>query len=51
MEKPSAAYFVEEGIASVVVTLEEGDTVEVGVIGDDGVVGIPTLLGVENGTS
>jgi len=47
----SAAYFVEEGIASVVVTLEEGDTVEVGVIGNDGVVGIPTLLGVENGTT
>ncbi len=49
--KAKGAYFLEEGIASVVVTLEEGDTVEVGVIGNDGVVGIPGLLGVENGTS
>ena len=46
--KATEAYFLEEGIASVVVTLEEGDTVEVGVIGNDGVVGIPGLLGVEN---
>jgi CRP-like cAMP-binding protein len=49
--KATEAYFLEDGIASVVVTLEEGDTVEVGVIGNDGVVGIPGLLGVDNGTS
>ena len=41
----SYAYFLEDGIASVVVTVENGDTVEVGVIGCDGVVGIPILLG------
>ncbi len=35
----SHAYFVEDGIASVVVTLENGSTVEVGVIGIDGLVG------------
>jgi CRP-like cAMP-binding protein len=39
------AYFVEQGIASVVVTVNNGDTVEVGVIGNDGVVGLPALLG------
>ena len=39
------AYFLEEGMASVVVTLANGDTVEVGVVGTDGVVGIPILLG------
>jgi CRP-like cAMP-binding protein len=39
------AYFLESGIASVVLTVESGDTVEVGVIGVDGVVGIPILLG------
>jgi CRP-like cAMP-binding protein len=39
------AYFLENGIASVVLTVESGDTVEVGVIGVDGVVGIPILLG------
>jgi CRP-like cAMP-binding protein len=43
--KLSHAYFLEDGIASVVVTVENGDTVEVGVIGCDGIVGIPILLG------
>lgn len=43
--KLTYAYFLEDGIASVVVTVENGDTVEVGVIGCDGVVGIPILLG------
>lgn len=38
-------YFVEDGIASVVVTVEDGTTVEVGIIGIDGVVGLPILLG------
>jgi CRP-like cAMP-binding protein len=37
-------YFVEQGIASVVVTVDNGTTVEVG-IGVDGVVGLPILLG------
>ena len=41
----SYAYFLEDGLASVVVTLEDGTTVEVGVIGKDGVVGLPVLLG------
>jgi CRP-like cAMP-binding protein len=39
------AYFLEDGMASVVVTVNNGDTVEVGVVGVDGVVGIPILLG------
>ncbi len=43
--KAPYAYFVEEGIASVVVTVENGSTVEVGIIGIDGVVGLPILLG------
>jgi CRP-like cAMP-binding protein len=38
-------YFVEQGIASVVVTVDDGTTVEVGIIGVDGVVGLPILLG------
>lgn len=41
------AYFMEQGMASVVATLENGTTVEVGVIGIDGVVGIPILLGTD----
>ena len=44
---PSYAYFLEEGLASVVLTLANGATVEVGVIGIDGVVGIPVLLGAD----
>jgi len=43
--KNSYAYFVEDGLASVVLTAENGQTVEVGVIGKEGVVGIPILLG------
>ncbi len=38
-------YFLEDGIASVVVTVENGNTVEVGVVGRDGIVGLPILLG------
>jgi CRP-like cAMP-binding protein len=41
------AYFLEEGLASVVLTLASGDTVEVGVVGIDGVVGLPILLGAK----
>jgi CRP-like cAMP-binding protein len=39
------AYFMEEGLASVVLTLTGGETVEVGIIGIDGVVGLPIILG------
>ena len=39
------AYFMEEGLASVVAIVEDGTTVEIGVIGCDGIVGIPILLG------
>lgn len=42
------AYFLEEGLASVVLTLADGATVEVGVVGIDGVVGLPILLGSES---
>lgn len=41
------AYFLEDGLASVVLTLESGATVEIGVIGIDGVVGLPILLGAQ----
>jgi CRP-like cAMP-binding protein len=39
------AYFLEDGIASAVVTVDNGNTVEVGVIGIDGMVGVPILIG------
>ena len=47
--KLSHAYFLEEGIALAVVTMEDGHTVEVGVIGFDGVVGLPILFGTGSG--
>ena len=40
-------YFVEEGLASVVLSMQDGTTVEVGVIGKDGIVGLPMLLGAD----
>ncbi|MGC1648669.1 MAG: Crp/Fnr family transcriptional regulator [Candidatus Sulfotelmatobacter sp.] len=43
--KAPSAYFLEDGIASAVVSVADGGTVEVGVIGIDGVVGLPILLG------
>ncbi len=43
----SYAYFLEDGIASVVMTVKEGNTVEVGIIGCEGVVGVPILLGTD----
>jgi CRP-like cAMP-binding protein len=43
--KAAHAYFLEDGIASAVVSVADGGTVEVGVIGIDGVVGLPILLG------
>jgi CRP-like cAMP-binding protein len=42
-------YFLEEGIASVVLTVADGTTVEVGVVGRDGLVGLPLLLDVDSG--
>jgi CRP-like cAMP-binding protein len=41
-------YFLEEGICSIVVTMEAGNTVEVGIIGRDGFVGLPALLGTKH---
>jgi len=47
--KADYGYFLEDGIASVVATVNDGSTVEVGVIGIDGVVGLPILLGAGPG--
>jgi CRP-like cAMP-binding protein len=42
------AYFLESGLASVVVAMADGNTVETGITGNDGVVGIPVLLGTKS---
>lgn len=47
-EKLHAAYFLEQGLCSIVVELKGGNTVEVGLIGKEGVVGAPSALGAEH---
>ena len=42
---PSHAYFVTSGMASVITSMEDGGTAEVGMIGNEGVVGSIHLLG------
>jgi CRP-like cAMP-binding protein len=39
-------YFLEQGIASVLATTPQGRHVEVGIIGREGLVGVPVVLGV-----
>jgi len=38
-------YFIESGVGSLVNTMKNGDAAEVGTIGNEGVVGLPLLLG------
>src|SRR3954462_3692774 len=38
-------YFLVEGLVSLVTKMSDGTTIEVGLIGNDGMVGIPVLLG------
>lgn len=40
-------HFVETGIVSTVASLEDGSLVEVGMVGREGLVGLPTVLGIE----
>ncbi len=44
-QKVDTVYFIEDGICSVVVTMADGNTVEVGIIGRDSFVGLPAVLG------
>jgi CRP-like cAMP-binding protein len=41
-----AVYFLGTGVASMVTTMRDGATVEVSTVGNDGLVGVPLLLGV-----
>ena len=40
-----AVYFVERGVASLVHTMQNGQASEVGTIGNEGIVGVPVVLG------
>jgi len=44
-EKIAYAYFLEDGMASIVVTMLNGISVEVGIVGREGLVGLPVLFG------
>jgi CRP-like cAMP-binding protein len=44
-EEERYAYFLEDGMASIVSTMADGSSVEVGAVGREGVVGISALLG------
>ena len=41
-------YFPQEGMVSLVQPLEDGTTIEVGMIGNEGLVGTPVLLGADS---
>ena len=47
-DKAKHAFFVEEGICSLVVEMKDGITVEVGIIGKESVVGAPAVLGADH---
>src|SRR6516165_6061221 len=36
-------YFIEQGVASVLTNMADGSTIEVGMIGTEGMVGVPAL--------
>ncbi|HYF89219.1 Crp/Fnr family transcriptional regulator [Azospirillum sp.] len=50
-EPIEACYFVESGMVSLLAPLEGGGSMEIGVIGREGLVGLPVLLGAESAPS
>jgi len=47
-EPIEAAFFVETGIVSYLAYLEGGEALEIGVIGSEGMAGLPLILGVDH---
>jgi CRP-like cAMP-binding protein len=46
-ERIEAVYFVDAGTTSMIAPLEGGDALEVGLVGRDGLVGLPVVLGTD----
>lgn len=44
-------YFIETGVVSMVAVLEDGAPVEIGVVGNEGVVGLPVIIGAAKAPS
>src|SRR5713101_5842949 len=42
-----SVYFIEEGVGSVLTSMANGATIEVGMVGSEGIVGVAALLGGE----
>ncbi|MBI3476295.1 MAG: Crp/Fnr family transcriptional regulator [Acidobacteria bacterium] len=47
-ERIEFAYLPNNGLVSLVVAMKEGKTVEVGVVGNEGIIGTPALLGLDS---
>src|SRR5947207_7153442 len=45
------AYFPSRGVVSALTVMEDGRTIEVATVGDEGMVGLPLLVGVETATN
>src|ERR1700733_8455687 len=45
-QRVDALYFPNEGLISLVVELKDGKTVEAGLVGNEGVTGMPAVLGL-----
>lgn len=43
-DKPQQAYFINKGIATLLATTEEGDVIEVGMVGSEGLIGASIIL-------
>jgi CRP-like cAMP-binding protein len=49
-QKIESAYFVNEGMVSLVALSQDGRSVEVGIVGREGMVGMPLTVGLRQGT-
>jgi CRP-like cAMP-binding protein len=47
-EEIDSVYFINQGIVSWLATLEDGNTVEAGVIGNEGIAGVAVVLGAKS---
>jgi CRP-like cAMP-binding protein len=45
-EKLKYVYFLNEGLVSFIVPMQDGQTVEAGVVGNEGVAGVPAVVGL-----
>ncbi|MGB9196847.1 MAG: Crp/Fnr family transcriptional regulator [Terriglobales bacterium] len=49
-EKIDFAYFLNDGMASIVALNSDGRSVEVGIVGKEGMLGMPLMMGIQRGT-